>query len=276
MARPPDVLAAIVRDKRREVAEAKRAAPLAELRAKARDSEPKRGFEARVRDFVDQDLPAVICELKKASPSRGVMRKRYDPAQIARSYEAGGAACLSVLTDAPYFQGSLDHLREAREACSLPVLRKDFMVDPYQVYESAANGADCVLLIVSALEPRQLSDLAHLARELGMDVLVETHEERELSAALQLPSGLIGINNRDLRTFETDLATSLRLRKSVPDDRVAVAESGIHERADVDRLMGAGLRCFLVGEAFMRENEPGRKLSELFFAVPAARAAASS
>jgi indole-3-glycerol phosphate synthase len=214
---------------------------------------------------------AVIAEVKKASPSKGVIRADFDPAAIARSYEAGGAACLSVLTDIDFFQGSDAFLQQARDACALPVLRKDFTVDPYQVAEARALGADCILLIVAALDDARLRDLAAQAMELGMDVLVEAHDGAELERALRVPSvagrtPLAGVNNRDLRTFEVSLDTSIRLRATMPPGRRLVAESGIATRDDVRRLRDAGVDAFLVGEAFMREADPGAALHRLFFA----------
>ena len=207
----------------------------------------------------------MIAEVKKASPSAGVIRPDFQPAAIAESYEAGGAACLSVLTDERYFQGHRDYLAEARDACALPVLRKDFIVDSWQVLESRALGADCILLIVAALDDGPLRDLHGHARELGLDVLVEVHDEAELGRALAIDAQLVGVNNRDLHRFATDLGTSERLRPLVPAERTLVAESGIHTRADVARLQRAGINAFLVGEAFMRAKDPGAALRELFF-----------
>jgi indole-3-glycerol phosphate synthase len=232
---------------------------------------PARGFAAALEARVAAGDAAVIAEVKKASPSKGVIRAGFDPAAIARSYEAGGAACLSVLTDIDFFQGSDAFLQQARDACALPVLRKDFTVDPYQVAEARALGADCILLIVAALDDARLRDLAAQAMELGMDVLVEAHDGAELERALRVPSvagrtPLTGVNNRDLRTFEVSLDTSIRLRATMPPGRRLVAESGIATRDDVRRLRGAGVDAFLVGEAFMREADPGAALHRLFFA----------
>jgi indole-3-glycerol phosphate synthase len=207
---------------------------------------------------------AVIAEIKKASPSKGVLREDFRPAQIAQSYASGGAACLSVLTDADYFQGHEDYLQQAREACDLPVIRKDFIIDPYQVYEARAINADCILLIVAALEDERMRELSELAHELGMDVLVEVHDAEELQRALKLNIPLMGINNRNLRTFETSLDTTLDLLDSIPDDRIVVTESGIHTAEDVVLMRNNQVNTFLVGEAFMRADEPGEKLSELF------------
>ena len=209
--------------------------------------------------------PAVISEVKKASPSKGVIRPDFHPADIARSYESGGAACLSVLTDRDFFQGGDADLQHARAACALPVLRKDFTIDPYQVYEARALGADCILLIVAALSDGQLAELCGVAMEQGLDVLVEVHDIDELERAIQVPAPLLGINNRSLRSFEVSLDTTLALRNAVPRDRRLVTESGIHAAADVARMRAAGVEAFLVGEAFMREPDPGHALRSLFF-----------
>jgi len=234
------------------------------LAALAADQPPARGFGRRLRDRA-QSGAAVIAEVKRASPSAGLIREDFEPAWIARRYEWAGAACLSVLTDEVYFQGSDRYLVQARDACTLPVLRKDFTVDPWQVYESRTLGADCILLIVAALERNQLGDLHALARELGMDVLVEVHDEGELEYALACDAELIGVNNRNLHRFTTDLATSERLRRLIPKEKIMVTESGIRGPADVDRLQRVGVDAFLVGEAFMREDDPGVALRDLFF-----------
>jgi indole-3-glycerol phosphate synthase len=260
----PSILQKILATKAEEVALRRSRRPLKELRAAARDCPQARGFAERLR-ILAQTGPAVIAEVKKASPSAGVIRADFSPVMIAESYEAAGAACLSVLTDEQYFQGSDDCLREARGACALPVLRKDFLVDPWQVFESRVLGADCVLLIAAAMSRGQLQDLDGLAREAGLDVLVEVHDGDELADALQTGANLLGVNNRDLHTFSTDLGTSERLYPLVPDDRVFVTESGIHTSADVARLRAAGIDTFLVGEAFMREDDPGAALRRLFF-----------
>jgi len=259
-----DVLQTILERKADEVAERRAVRSLDEVRAAALAQSPPRGFAQALRAKRALDLPAVIAEVKKASPSKGLIRADFDPAAIARSYEAGGAACLSVLTDVDHFQGSDAYLQQARAACTLPVLRKDFTIDEYQVVEARALGADCILLIVAALDDVRLADLAVLAMELGMDVLVEVHDLDELERALQVPAPLLGINNRNLRTFDVSLDTTLSLRHAVPGDRVLVTESGIALPADVVRLRDAGVETFLVGEAFMREADPGAALRRLF------------
>ena len=262
-----DILQRILARKVEEIAERSASLPLPELSSRIGDLPPTRGFAAAIEDKLAADLPAVIAEVKKASPSKGVIRANFDPAAIARSYASGGAACLSVLTDRDFFQGSEDYLRQAHEACALPVLRKDFVIDPYQVYEARAIGADCILLIVAALDDAALLELSLLAAELDMDVLCEVHDGDELERALALPVPLIGVNNRNLRTFETSLDTSLALEpRMAGDDRVLVAESGIHTREDVARLRAAGIHAFLVGEAFMRAEDPGQALDRLFAA----------
>ena len=260
----PSILKKILDTKAQEVAERSAKMPLAEVRAMALDQPETRGFAARVETLAATG-PAVIAEVKKASPSAGVIREDFKPEEIARSYEAAGAACLSVLTDVDYFQGSDDYLREARAACSIPVLRKDFLVEPWQVFESRLLGADCVLLIVAALSRGQLQDLDGLARESGLDVLVEVHDEQELKDALATGAKLVGVNNRDLHTFTTDLGTSERLKPLLPPDRIFVTESGIHTQSDVARLQAADINAFLVGEAFMRVENPGDGLQQLFF-----------
>ncbi len=254
------VLARIVEHKRSEVAARRKALPLAATRERAERAPPVRGFRAAL----DRRRPAVIAELKKASPSAGVIRACFDAAAIAESYARAGAACLSVLTDERFFQGADRHLREARSASDLPVLRKDFIVDAYQLYESRALGADCVLLMASVLERAALADFARLATTLGLDVLFEVHDRAELDTVLSLQPALIGVNNRDLRTFEICLNTTTALRGHVPADVTVVAESGIHTRADVRRLRAAGVHAFLVGTAFMRQADPGDALTALF------------
>ncbi|MCD9031694.1 indole-3-glycerol phosphate synthase TrpC [Luteimonas sp. Y-2-2-4F] len=264
-----DILQRILERKRAELSERAAATPLAELRARAADAPPARGFARALQAAVAQGRAAVIAEVKKASPSKGVIRADFDPEAIARSYEAGGAACLSVLTDRDFFQGADAYLVAARAACALPALRKDFTIDPYQVHEARALGADCILLIVAALDDARLADLAALAGELGMDVLVEVHDADELARALRLPAAggrapLLGVNNRSLRSFEVSLDTTLSLRGRVPAGRLLVTESGIHAREDVARLRAAGVHAFLVGEAFMRADDPGAALRALF------------
>jgi indole-3-glycerol phosphate synthase len=260
-----DILNRILARKVEEIAERSALLPLAELSARIDGLPPTRGFAAAIEAKIDAGLPAVIAEVKKASPSQGVIRADFDPAAIAVSYAAAGAACLSVLTDADFFHGNEAFLQQTRAACDLPVLRKDFTIDAYQVYEARAIGADCILLIVAALGDANLLELSLLAAELDLDVLVEVHDEEELERALDIPAPLIGINNRNLRTFETSLDTTLRLRGQVGDDRILVTESGIHGPADVARLRAAGIGAFLVGEAFMRAPDPGTELARLFF-----------
>jgi len=254
------ILERILEVKRDEIAAAAKQTSIATLEARARSSAAPRDFVGALR----QRAPAVIAEIKKASPSRGVLREQFDPGAIARSYAQAGAACLSVLTDRQFFQGAPEHLLAARAACSLPVLRKDFVVEPYQVYESRALGADCILLIAACLSPGQMRALERLAQDLRMAVLVEVHDAAELEAALTLRTPLIGVNNRNLKTFETRLETTLDLLPRIPPDRLLVAESGILTRAHVARLRNAGVRAFLVGEAFMRAPDPGAALTDLF------------
>ena len=261
----PDVLRRIIRHKAREVAERAERTPLRVLGERAEAQSAPRGFAASLRSRIAAGEPAVIAELKKASPSKGVLREEFEPESIARDYARGGAAALSVLTDEAFFQGADRHLVEARAASGLPVLRKDFVIDAWQVYEARALGADCILLIVAALGDAQLNELAGLAVHLGMDVLVEVHDAGELDRAAQLDSLLLGINNRDLRTFQTTLDTTLGLLDRIPDDRTVITESGIHTRADIARMRAAGVNGFLVGEAFMRAERPGMRLRELFF-----------
>jgi indole-3-glycerol phosphate synthase len=259
-----DILQRILARKAEELAERSAKLPLKELSARVKDLPDTRGFAAAVEAKIAEGLPAVIAEVKKASPSKGVIRAEFDPVAIARSYEAGGAACLSVLTDKDFFQGSEDFLQQARAACSLPVLRKDFIIDPYQVYEARAIGADCILLIVAALGDADLLELSLLAADLDLDVLCEVHDAEELERAQAVPVPLIGVNNRNLRTFHTSLDTSLELQELMEYDRILVAESGIHTPDDVARLREAGINAFLVGEAFMRAADPGQELKRLF------------
>ena len=261
-----DILAKILDTKRTEVATARQMRSEAEVLREAQSRRDIRGFARAIEARIAQGKPAVIAEIKKASPSKGVIREDFRPADIATSYAAHGAACLSVLTDVQYFQGGYDHLRQARAACSLPVLRKDFMIDPYQVIHARALGADCILLIAAALTPAQLRELESVAAELGMDVLVEIHDRNELDAALALDTPLLGINNRNLRTFETRLETTLSMLQDIPAGKRVVTESGILLPEDADRMREHGVQAFLVGEAFMRAEEPGAALHELFFA----------
>jgi indole-3-glycerol phosphate synthase len=259
-----DILARILSTKAAEIAAARADLPLESVRARARAMPPARDFVAALRAKIAAGEPAVIAEIKRASPSRGVLREDFDPAAIAQSYAAHGAACLSVLTDRQFFQGAPEHLLAARAASGLPVLRKDFVIDPYQVHESRALGADCILLIVAALADERMRELDALARELGMDVLVEVHDAAELERALALGSALIGINNRDLRTFEARLETTLALMPRIPGERLVVTESGILAPEHVDLMCRHGVHAFLVGEAFMRAPDPGIALAQLF------------
>ena len=260
------ILDTILARKREEVAARRERTSLFELKARAASAPPLRGFADAVAAKIAAGQAAVIAEVKKASPSKGVIRADFDPAAIARSYAAGGAACLSVLTDVDFFQGADEYLVAARDACALPVLRKDFIVDAYQLYEARVLGADCVLLIAAALDDAQLSEYAFIADELGMDVLVEVHDIDELGRALPIPARLLGINNRNLKTFEVSLQTTLELKVAVPADRVLVTESGILARADVALMRDNAIHAFLVGEAFMRQPDPGVALSDLFAA----------
>jgi len=264
MNRPPDILRKILTRKREEIAERAAHLPLVELRQRAQTALPTRGFVNAIRARIAAGKPAVIAEIKKASPSKGLLRADFNPAEIANSYERHGATCLSVLTDRDFFQGADEHLQQARAACALPVLRKDFTIDPYQVYEARALGADCILLIVAALDDNLMRELARLAHGIGLDVLVEVHDAAELDRALALDTPLIGINNRDLRTFEVRLEATLDLLARIPKDRVVVTESGIHAPADVARMRLGGVNVFLVGEAFMKADDPGQKLTALF------------
>lgn len=259
-----DILNKILATKRDEVASAKLQTPLAAVRAEAEARRDVRDFVGAIRAKHAAGASAVIAEAKKASPSKGVIRADFDSAAIAKSYETGGAACLSVLTDAPYFQGSPEYLKAARAACALPVLRKDFMVDAYQVYEARAMGADAILLIAAALPLSQMQDFEALATELGLAVLVEVHNGEELDAALQLDTPLIGVNNRNLRTFEVSLETTLGLLTQIGADRIVVTESGILKAEDVALMRDNAVHTFLVGEAFMREADPGAALRRLF------------
>ena len=259
-----DILDKIVAVKHQEVAAARKRLSLETVRADAESRVLTRDFVGALRAKIAAGKPAVIAEIKKASPSKGVLREDFIPADIAQSYAEYGAACLSVLTDVQFFQGQVDYLKQARASCQLPVLRKDFMVDPYQIYESRAMGADCILLIAACLDDAQMRDMEAIARSLDMAVLVEVHDGDELDRALQLKTPLIGINNRNLKTFEVTLDTTLALKARVPADRLLVTESGILGRDDVLRMGAAGVNAFLVGEAFMRAPEPGEALAALF------------
>ncbi|CAN4275598.1 TrpC Indole-3-glycerol phosphate synthase [Methylophilaceae bacterium] len=259
-----DILNKILASKKTEVAASKLAVSLDQLQAQAEAQGEPRDFVGSIHKKVMANKAAVIAEIKKASPSKGVIREDFKPAEIAKSYEKAGAACLSVLTDEQYFQGSAAYLKQARAACTLPVLRKDFIIDEYQVFEARAMGADCILLIVAALELAQMQKLEALANELGMAVLVEVHDADELALALQLETPLIGINNRNLRTFEVSLQTTLDLLKIMPEDRFVVTESGIFTPEDVKLMMNNQVQGFLVGEAFMRQDDPGAELARVF------------
>jgi indole-3-glycerol phosphate synthase len=259
------VLERIMAVKRDEVAAAKAAVPVSEMESRAHRASPPRSFISSLEDRIAAGKPAVIAEIKRASPSKGLLRANFAPAEIAKSYEAGGAACLSVLTDRQFFQGAPEHLAAARAACALPVLRKEFVIDPYQVHEARAMDADCILLIAACLSVPQMKELEAAAGALGMAVLVEVHDSAELDAALELRTPLIGVNNRDLRTFETRLDTTLALLPKIPPGRIAVTESGILSREDVGRMRGHGVNAFLVGEAFMRAADPGAALRSMFY-----------
>jgi len=262
----PSILQKILARKTEEVRERRLRLPLAELEQAARTASPVRDFAQALQRRISRQQAAVIAEIKKASPSKGVLREDFAPAAIAQSYQQGGACCLSVLTDVDFFQGSDEYLKQARAACSLPVIRKDFMLDPYQIIESRALGADCVLLIVSALSDARLAELAQVARDYGLDVLVEVHDAAELERALCLPdTSILGINNRNLHSFAVSLDTTLSLLPKIPQGRLLVTESGILSCADVQRMQEQGVYGFLVGEAFMRSPEPGAELTRLFF-----------
>jgi len=264
MSDTPDILVKILNRKLEEILERNAKVSVRELSERASEQPATRGFVAAMLNKIEAGQAAVIAEIKKASPSKGVMRPDFHPAAIAQSYTKGGAACLSVLTDVDFFQGSDAYLQQARAACDLPVIRKDFIIDPYQVFEARVIGADCILLIVAALGDAQMRELSDLANYLGMDVLIEVHDEAELERALVIPNKLIGINNRNLRTFDTSLETTLSMLANIPDDRLVVTESGIHMPAHVKLMREHHVNAFLVGEAFMLAEDPGEKLRELF------------
>lgn len=260
----PDILKKILETKAVEITARKLRTPVDTLQEIAGGVEAPRGFAAALQAKAFTQQPAIIAEIKKASPSKGVIREDFRPVDIAHDYAFNGATCLSVLTDRDYFQGSEVYLQMVREKCPLPAIRKDFIVDPYQVYEARALGADCILLIVAALADAQMLELAAVAKELGMDVLVEAHDGEEVQRGLAVDTPLIGINNRNLRTFETSLDTTLQLKDQIPDDRLVITESGIHTRDDVQLMLDNGVYTFLVGESFMRAESPGQKMRELF------------
>jgi indole-3-glycerol phosphate synthase len=259
-----DILNKILANKQEEISKASAAKSLQQIHEEALAQSDPRDFVGSLVAKDDANLPAVIAEIKKASPSKGVIREDFNPAEIAKSYENAGAACLSVLTDEQYFQGSAEYLKQARAACKLPVLRKDFMIDPYQVVEARAMGADCILLIVAALEQKQMHLLEEVSHELGMAVLVEVHDGEELERALQLETPLVGINNRNLRTFDVTLQTTLDLLEKLPDDRFVITESGIFTAEDVALMRSHHVNGFLVGEAFMRQADPGAEFKKVF------------
>lgn len=264
MSDTPTILKKILARKIEEIAERSTLTPLADIKSAAADQAPARGFYAALRTKVSRGEAAVIAEIKKASPSKGIIREDFDPVAIAQSYERGGATCLSVLTDVDFFQGADDYLIQARNATHLPALRKDFTIDAYQVYEARALGADCILLIVAALSDKQLSELHQLAREIGLDVLIEIHNAAELERALKLDNPMIGINNRDLHSFHTSLETTFSLLPKIGGECLVITESGIHTIDDVMAMRGHNVHAFLVGEAFMKAEDPGRRLLEMF------------
>jgi len=264
MNNPPDILIKILETKCEEIAERSKRVPVEKLKQQCESADPVRGFIKAIEEKITNKQSAVIAEIKKASPSRGVLRENFKPAVIAKTYATHGAACLSILTDKNYFQGSEEYLQQARSACSLPVIRKDFIIDPYQVYEARAINADCILLIVSALNDENLQLLFNLAHELSMDVLMEVHDKDEMQRALKTGARLIGVNNRNLRTFATSLDTTISMLDMVNESHILVTESGIHTQEDVQLMRDNKVNTFLVGEAFMRADNPGGKLAELF------------
>ncbi|MCS5587931.1 MAG: indole-3-glycerol phosphate synthase TrpC [Porticoccaceae bacterium] len=260
----PTVLKKILTRKREEVTERQSRVSLDQIHKEIEIAAPPRGFAAALAAKIAADQPAVIAEIKKASPSKGVIREHFDPVAIAKSYQQGGATCLSILTDIDFFQGADEYLKTARAACALPVIRKDFIIDEYQLYESRALGADCVLLIVAALEPSKLKRLHEVALSVGLDVLIEVHNQAELELALDLDNQMLGINNRNLHTFEVSLENTYQLLDKIPEDRIIITESGINSRQDVLAMRNKKVNAFLVGEAFMRSDEPGQQLREFF------------
>lgn len=261
----PDILKTIIKRKEQEIDNRVKLKSIEQMIASAKEALPVRGFVDSMQTRLANNEPAIIAEIKKASPSKGLIREDFKPAEIAKSYQEGGASCISVLTDIDFFKGSDAYLKQARAACDLPVIRKDFMIDPYQVYEARAMGADCILLIVSVLDDMKMNQLYTLATALGMDVLIEVHDEEELQRSLPLGAKLVGINNRNLRNFDTSLNTTIKMLDQIPDDRIVVTESGIHTTEDVTLMRDNDVNAFLVGEAFMRADEPGAELNKLFF-----------
>ena len=265
MTNTPDILKKIIQRKEQEIDNRVKTKPIEQIIELAKDASPVRGFVKSMKTRLADSEPAIIAEIKKASPSKGLIREDFHPAKIAESYEEGGASCISVLTDIDFFKGSDDYLKQARAACDLPVIRKDFIIDPYQVYESRMMGADCILLIVAVLDNMKLNQLYSLARALDMDVLIEVHDEEELLRSLPLDAELVGINNRNLRNFDTSLHTTIDLLPQIPEGRIVVTESGIHNSEDVTLMRENDVNAFLVGEAFMRADDPGEALNKLFF-----------
>jgi indole-3-glycerol phosphate synthase len=262
---PPDILVKILNRKREEIHERSAKVSIEQLKQQCESADTVRGFIKSIENKISNNQSAVIAEIKKASPSKGLLRENFEPAEIAKSYAEHGAACLSILTDKDYFQGDEEYLKQARAACELPVIRKDFIIDPYQVYEARAIDADCILLIVAALDDKELQSLFDLAHKLSMDVLMEVHDEQEMRRALKTGACLIGINNRNLRNFDTSLDTTLSMLDMVSENHILVTESGIHTKDDVQLMRDNNVNAFLVGEAFMRADDPGEKLAELFF-----------
>ncbi len=265
MTNTPDILKKIIKRKEQEIDERSKLKNIESVIDEAKQASPVRGFVDSMKARLAKNEPAIIAEIKKASPSKGLIREDFNPADIAKSYQQGGASCISILTDVDFFQGSDAYLKQARAACDLPVIRKDFIIDPYQVYEARAMGADCILLIVSVLDNMKLNQLYSLATALGMDVLIEVHDEEELLRSLPLGADLVGINNRNLRTFETSLHTTIDLLSQIPEGRIVVTESGIHDAENITLMRDNNVNAFLVGEAFMRADDPGAELNKLFF-----------